>query len=79
MADGSLDTASRVPLPRLGDSTGHAMGDDSTLEDALSATVALVVRDHGPSEADTVAQQIHTIDVCNPSCSDVQMSEHAVR
>jgi hypothetical protein len=55
------------------------------LLDATGATVVLVVRDHGPANADIVRQQIHTFDVCNPStppemplsCTDLQMSIHA--
>ena len=50
------------------------------LLDATGATVALVVRDHGPARADIVQQQIHTFDVCNPDgvdhCTDLQMSIH---
>jgi hypothetical protein len=67
----------------VGDSDGWAMGSDTTLEDALQATVTLVVRDHGAADpdtvddADTVSQQIHTIGACNPTCTDLQTSVHA--
>jgi hypothetical protein len=70
---------------QVGDSDGYAMGDDTSLEDALQATVFLVVRDHGPAKPDIVEEQIHTFDVCNPpptlpgeplSCTDLQMSMH---
>lgn len=60
----------------VGDSTGYAMGDDTTLEDALTAAVTLVVRDHGPAQANTVEQQIHTISACYPTCTDQQISVH---
>ncbi len=52
------------------------MGTDTTLEDALQATVYLVVRDHGPANPRTVNAQIHTFGVCNTSCTDLQMSVH---
>jgi hypothetical protein len=60
----------------VGDSTGYVMGDDTTLEDALQATVYLVVRDHGPANPGTVNAQIHTFAACNTSCTDLQMSVH---
>jgi hypothetical protein len=47
------------------------------LLDATGATVVLVVRDHGPARPDIVEQQIHTFNVCNPTCTDLQMSIHA--
>jgi hypothetical protein len=47
------------------------------LLDATGATVVLVVRDHGPARPDIVQQQIHTFNVCNPTCTDLQMSIHA--
>jgi hypothetical protein len=62
---------------QVGDSTGYVMGDDTTLEDALQATVYLVVRDHGPANPrTTVTAQIHTFKACNTSCTDLQISEH---
>jgi hypothetical protein len=71
---------------QVGDSDGYAMGDDTSLENALQATVFLVVRDHGPAKPGMVEQQIHTFEVCNPptlpgeplSCTDLQMSMHTV-
>jgi hypothetical protein len=54
----------------------YAMGTDTTLEDALQATVYLVVRDHGPANPRTVNAQIHTFGVCNTSFTDLQMSVH---
>ena len=47
------------------------------LLDATGATVVLVVRDHGPARAAIVGQQLHTVDVCNPTCADLQLSVHA--
>jgi hypothetical protein len=61
---------------KVGDSTGYVMGDDTTLEDALQATVFLVVRDHGPANPRTVTAQIQTFGECNPTCTDLQISEH---
>jgi hypothetical protein len=62
---------------QVGDSTGALpMGTDTSLEDALEATVYLVVRDHGPANPRTVTAQIHTFDECNPTCTDLQISEH---
>jgi hypothetical protein len=61
---------------QVGDRDGYAMGDDTSLEDALQATVVLVVRDHGPAKPGIVEQQIHTFGVCNPTCTDLQISVH---
>jgi cell division septum initiation protein DivIVA len=47
------------------------------LLDASGATVVLVVRDHGPARADLVSQQLHTVNVCNPTGADLQLSIHA--
>jgi hypothetical protein len=62
---------------QVGDSDGYAMGEDTSLEDALKATVMLVVRDHGPAKPGIVEQQIHTFGICNPTCTDLQVSVHA--
>jgi hypothetical protein len=62
---------------KVGDPDGWAMGSDTTLEDALQATVTLVVRDHGAADPATVNQQIHTLTACNPTCADLQTSVHA--
>jgi len=61
---------------QVGDSKGYVMGTDTTLEDALEATVYLVVRDHGPADPRTVSKQIQTFGECNTSCTDLQISEH---
>jgi glucose/arabinose dehydrogenase len=59
-----------------GDTDGVINGGPGLL-DAQKATVVLVVRDHGPADPTRVSQQIHTFDVCNPTCTDLQMSMHA--
>jgi hypothetical protein len=46
------------------------------LLDALGANVVLVVRDHGPADPARVDEQIQTFDVCNPTCTDLQISMH---
>jgi hypothetical protein len=61
---------------QVGDDRGYQMGDDRTLEDALGATVYLVVRDHGPAKPGTVNDQIHTFGECNLICHDLQLSVH---
>lgn len=61
---------------KVGDSDGWVMGSDQSLEDALHATVTLVVRDHGLAEPGMVNDQIHTFGACNPTCTDVQVSVH---
>jgi hypothetical protein len=65
---------------QVGDSSGYEMGDDTSLEDALEATVALVVRDHGPIKPGEIPgvidDQIRSFGECNPTCTDLQISEH---
>ena len=73
---GDAGTAGFAGYLPVGDSTGWVMGDDTVLEDALAATVTLVVRDHGPATADMVDAQIHTFDACNTVCHDLQISTH---
>jgi hypothetical protein len=73
---GQNGTASFAGSLPVGDSDGYVMGSDTTLEDALRATVYLVVRDHGPANPRTVNAQIHTFGTCNTSCTDLQISEH---
>ena len=78
---GQAGTATFSGYLPVGDSTGYVKGDDTTLEDALQATVYLVVRDHGPADPRTVYKQIHTFDACNPpgtplTCTDLQISQH---
>jgi hypothetical protein len=53
-----------------GDTVGVINGGPGLL-DAQKANVVLVVRDHGPADPDRVNQQIHTFDVCNPTCTDL--------
>jgi hypothetical protein len=61
------DTKGVVSLPGLS---------TDGLLDAAAADVYLVVRDHGPAKRGIVNQQIHTFGVCNPTCTDLQMSVH---
>jgi hypothetical protein len=73
---GGSDTTTFAGYLAVGDSDGQVMGDDQTLEDALAATVTLVVRDHGPGRPDILNDQIRTFDACNPTCADLQTSVH---
>jgi glucose/arabinose dehydrogenase len=61
---------------RVGDTDG-VINNGPGLLDALGADVVLVVRDPGPTDPGRVDEQIHTFDVCNPTCTDLQMSIHA--
>jgi hypothetical protein len=61
---------------KVGDAKGYVMGGDTTLEDALQATVYLVIRDHGPAKPGMINAQIHTFAACNTSCTDLQISHH---
>jgi hypothetical protein len=60
---------------QVGDTDGVINGGPGLL-DALGANVVLVVRDHGPHDPGRVDEQIHTFGVCNPTCTDLQMSMH---
>jgi hypothetical protein len=60
----------------VGDTDGVINGGPGLL-DATGANVVLVVRDHGPADPGRVDQQVHTFDVCNPTCTDLQISMHA--
>jgi hypothetical protein len=60
---------------QVGDTDG-VINNGPGLLDALGANVVLVVRDHGPADPDRVNEQIHTFGVCNPTCTDLQMSMH---
>ena len=57
-----------------GDTAGAIVGPG--LLDAANADVYLVVRDHGPAKPDILNDQIHTFDVCNPTCTDLRISVH---
>ena len=73
---GDGDTVGFAGYLPVDDSAGWVMGDDTVLEDALAATVTLVVRDHGPATPDMVNNQIHTFGACNTACHDLQISTH---
>jgi hypothetical protein len=74
---GSTGTATFAGYVAVGDSEGWVMGDDTSLEDAVGATVTFVVRDHGPARADILHEQISTFTACNSTCTDLQTSVHA--
>jgi hypothetical protein len=71
---GASGVASFAGQLAVDDASGAIMG--SGLHDPAGADVTLVVHDHGPADPDTVDQQIHTFDACNPNCTDLQMSAH---
>ena len=60
----------------VGDTDG-VINNGPGLLDALGANVVLVVRDHGPADPGRVNEQIHTFGVCNPTCTDLQISMHS--
>jgi hypothetical protein len=74
---GGADTTTFAGYLAEGDSDGLVMGDDTTLEDALAATVTLIIRDHGPGATSMLNDQIHTFSACNPTCTDLHVSVHA--
>jgi hypothetical protein len=78
---GQPGTAQFAGYLQVGDSSGYEMGDDTSLEDALAATVALVVRDHGPIKPGEIPgvidDQIRSFGACNPTCADLQISVHS--
>jgi len=41
-----------------------------------TADIHLIVHDHGPAESGETAEEIHTFDVCNPTCTDLQGAPH---
>jgi hypothetical protein len=49
------------------------------LTDPWGADVHLIVHDHGPADPALLPGEIHSFDVCNPSCTDVQASPHESR
>jgi hypothetical protein len=65
--------------------SGSLAVDDATeaivgtgLHNPAGADIHFVVRDHGPvsPDPDVAYQQTHTVDVCNPTCTNVQTSVH---
>lgn len=69
-----------------GDSTdfgAHLSRDDTSqalfgpgLINPTGADIHLVVHDHGPADPTLLPAQIHSFDVCNTQCHDVQVSVH---
>ncbi len=58
----------------LGDASGALFGPG--LVDPLGADIHLVVRTHGPASPGVVDDQIHSFDVCNLICTDLQFAVH---
>jgi len=58
----------------VGDTSGALFGPG--LIDPLGADVHLLIRDTGPRDQGIVAAQIHSFDVCDPVCTNVQFSVH---
>lgn len=44
----------------------------------LGADIHLVVLDHGQVDPSLMPDQIHTVNVCNPVCTDVQFAAHEI-
>ncbi len=42
----------------------------------LGADIHLIVHDHGPADPSLMPGEIHTFDICNPTCTDVQFAAH---
>ena len=59
---------------RIGDTDGALFGPG--LLAPRTAHVHLIVHDHGPAEQGQTAQQLHSFDVCNPTCTDLQAAPH---
>ncbi|MCA1832211.1 MAG: hypothetical protein LC750_05675 [Actinobacteria bacterium] len=58
----------------LGKTDGALFGQGLT--NAFGADVHLVVRDHGPVDQSLMPGEIHSFDVCNTGCANVQHSQH---
>jgi hypothetical protein len=74
-AAGRLNLAGSL---RVGDADGAlaGMGTGTGLQNPAGAAIYLVVRDHGLADPAIVEEQIHTFHVCNPTCTDLQISMH---
>jgi len=60
----------------VGDTTGALFGPGLEPPQLTVADVHLVVHDHGPADPGLMPAQIHSFDVCNTACTDVQASVH---
>lgn len=69
--DGVGDYGARL---NVGDTSGALFGPG--LVDPAGADVHLIVRDHGPADPSLMPAQIHSFDICNGSCTNVQHSQH---
>jgi len=56
----------------VGDTSGALFGPGLLFPQ--SAHVHLVLHDHGPADARIISQELHSFDVCNPTCVDVQFA-----
>jgi len=56
----------------VGDTSGALFGPGLLFPG--SAHVHLVLHDHGPADPRIVSQELHSFDVCNPTCVDIQFA-----
>ncbi len=56
----------------VGDTSGALFGPGLLFPS--SAHVHLVLHDHGPADPRIVSQELHSFDVCNPTCVDIQFA-----
>jgi hypothetical protein len=62
---------------------GHLNTNDTTdalfgpgLTNPTTADIHFVIHDHGPADPSLMPAEIHSFNVCNPTCTDVQASAH---
>ena len=59
-----------------GDASGAILGSGLDPAQVNAADIHLVVRDHGSANPSLMPEQIHSFDVCNTTCVNVQHSTH---
>jgi hypothetical protein len=59
-----------------GDARGAILGSGLDPAQIDAADIHLVVRDHGPADPALMPDEIHSFNVCNTTCTDVQASVH---
>lgn len=69
--DGTGDFGGHLPV---GDTSGALFGPGLT--NPAGADIHLVVHDHGSADPALMPDEIHSFGVCNPTCTDVQVSVH---